>query len=1509
MIILSDLLQKHGKFPVKIEKVLVDKIERPTFGAWKDLMIGALNCLPMIKGHRSCFVTELPAYIEKILLPALGTGNGDYTKHIISLRNFLAHSGRVADDQAKALLQNHQEQFGELLLNLQFFNQYNLITKTAEERVISLNGLPTNGSFHEYKLLIPDILHKDRIFMVTGFETLDLFPLHAFTDVFQYQQDKLERIAVATPLIYFRLNKKGYLEFTALNGKEAFSHEKGSALVRFKELFQLEEWRHMEKAREKKHLIGFNELIADLSEIFVGRKNDIKYVKDCIKQHNAGILWVSGAPGVGKSSFMVKLINDFQGASHYVMIPYIFRNGRPDCSIDDFIESTLQYFQSVIQESIPIEPNRQDRRQQFFNALRIVKKKIKKKILFLIDGIDEVHRLESDLLSYFLKTIGSEVVCVCAGRPEALLEKMLKKQDAIWLFPNGLPKLDDEAIRAMLTAHLGRIKYDLFARDSNDNGLYRNEFIEVLVKKSDGLPLYIRMLIEDILTGKWTIDDENRLPNGLPAYFEQILGNLRVSSIGGVLTAIFSLLACSKEPITKSAVKSLLSDYHLRRTSNWETTFQESFEFGHMMLRRAATPDENEGWTFYHEGFREHLLSTEVVKPDIEWSQQTWLKYCIQILSENEDFSLAPYIFRKGIEHLLDDGKTVNAVGFLTNFDYLMRRLKVLPGTTGVLDVSSDWQRLQSVIKLDDNASIWEDFWRTKEHLLLRCNDNWPAYKIFLQLAWEHAKNSPLTLAAEAWILSGKCDWYWLRLKKIHRPDNLQKNACSKIIKGHNVGARTISIDPKGELILSGYEDGLIKLWDFKKGRWLKTFEGHTASVRACPFTQDSSRFVSVSYDGTVKIWDITESKCLKTLEIHDDWITCAAISPNGKYVITGSKDKTTRLWNLSTMEHMRIIGKHESEVMSVAWHPDNERILSGCASPDSKMRMWNIETGLCEQIFAGHRSSIRSADISFSGRMVVSGSYDQTIRIWNLKTGECLRVFGEPWPSLKGHTSWVRGVRFTPDEKQIVSVSNDKTVRIWNIETQQCESVFEGHVAGIRELAVSPDGQSAATCATHPDNSIRIWNINTPIVSRKEIGHLGNIYAYALSPDRFLVATGSGHPDHDVRVWSLKTGKCIVHLKGNGFWITSLAFSHDSSSLVSGTRDGQIRIWDLSTQTCIKQLKGLDNRILATIFSKDGEKIISGGYNESVFIWSRLTGEKMQVLEGHSDWIYALAVDHSGHYLAAGLGDGKIYIWEIDSGKQYKIMQAHKGPIRSVAFHPDSSVLYSIGVDDVVKNWDVISGVCTQKNSLELFSHHYPKNISLLQPDHSNDYFSSKINKIGIELNTTEPMHWCSEQVQSSFSGSSIAVLERVSSVYIIRLLEAVNGHKIVKPEQLRSGSNVEHRQSDSVQEIPRQSVIHAVVILGWVLENRDKVTDGLFVDVQRILNLSNEDREHTFQHIKSASVESRWANRIPELISRSIDRVEKAFAAGFFSQKSPLGRQLEQLMEDAALFIKRVE
>jgi tetratricopeptide (TPR) repeat protein len=197
----------------------------------------------------------------------------------------------------------------------------------------------------------------------------------------------------------------------------------------------------------------------------------------------------------------------------------------------------------------------------------------------------------------------------------------------------------------------------LFERDEGE----RNRFVEAVTRKSEGLPLYVRMVIEDLKAGRLTVWDEEKLPEGLKGYYEKLLERLQVSDIGTVLTSLFCILAWAKEPITEGMIKFLLQTHNLASTQRWDELPRRALEHGHLMLQRRPTSDGEAGWMIYHDSFRQHLLESGTVSASREWAQERWLEVCKdwKVLASQEP-SLYRYVLRHYDEHLYDKWRMSN---------------------------------------------------------------------------------------------------------------------------------------------------------------------------------------------------------------------------------------------------------------------------------------------------------------------------------------------------------------------------------------------------------------------------------------------------------------------------------------------------------------------------------------------------------------------------------------------------------------------------------------------------------------------------------------------------------------------------------------------------------------------------------------------------------------------------------------------------------------------------------
>ena len=184
----------------------------------------------------------------------------------------------------------------------------------------------------------------------------------------------------------------------------------------------------------------------------------------------------------------------------------------------------------------------------------------------------------------------------------------------------------------------------------------------------------------------------------------------------------------------------------------------------------------------------------------------------------------------------------------------------------------------------------------------------------------------------------------------------------------------------------------------------IATLEGHTDRVSSVSFSPDGTTLVSGSDDGRIKLWDVAAGQGIATLSGHRSSVSSVSFSPDGTTLASGAGDRTVKLWNVAAREHIATLW-HRDGVHSVSFSPDGTMLASGAG--DSTVRLWEVATG--ENIATlMHPYSVFSVAFSPDGTMLASGSSYSTVKLWEVATGEHIAT-------LEGHTDWVQSYRFPP--------------------------------------------------------------------------------------------------------------------------------------------------------------------------------------------------------------------------------------------------------------------------------------------------------------------------------------------------------------------------------------------------------------------------------------------------------------------------------------------------------------
>jgi small GTP-binding protein len=251
-----------------------------------------------------------------------------------------------------------------------------------------------------------------------------------------------------------------------------------------------------------------------------------------------------------------------------------------------------------------------------------------------------------------------------------------------------------------------------------------------------------------------------------------------------------------------------------------------------------------------------------------------------------------------------------------------------------------------------------------------------------------------------------------------------------------------------------------------------------------------------------------------------------------------------------------------QGEITSLDWAPNNKEFASGACSGNNVIVIWNAATLEQKRRMIGHQAGIISLAWSPDGKLIASGSYDNTIRLWNVENEKSSIV-------LESHSEKVISVSFSTDDYFLASKSEDNTVRIWNRATWSEVAKFHEDVRVNRwppgNLAFHPNRPMLATLGNR-DKIIRIWELDEAILREQAQESVHYTTAkLVLVGDSGVGKTGLG--------WRLAHDEFKEHESTHGqqFWaIPELGLQRKDGT------ECEAVLWDLAGQHVYRQIHSI---------------------------------------------------------------------------------------------------------------------------------------------------------------------------------------------------------------------------------------------------------------------------------------------------------------------------------------------
>ena len=849
------------------------------------------------------------------------------------------------------------------------------------------------------------------------------------------------------------------------------------------------------------------------------------------------VFWLTGGPGTGKSAVAARLAHSGRAR---VMAVHFCRHDRPDRrdaaqvirSIAFQMSTRLGDYRSIL---LALQRSGEDLNGRsalelfdllIANPLRYELgggRSASDKHLIVLDALDETLDASgrSDLLylvSQEVSKLPDWVGLVVTSRPEPAIQRKLKA--------HGLHAIasDDPRNMADLKSFAQR-----WLRSLGLSGRQHGLTLRSVLEAAAGNFLYLRQLEQSVARGVIEVamlGERDLLPAGLPGlyayWFERRFVDL--PTYQAQVRPLMELMLASREPLPLGLATKVLDwdDYQrlgvLDQLGSLCVAGDDHLVFFHKSLRDWIGDAQAAGSSWFASERAGHVRLAGALLATLE---------PVQAL----DASITAYGLRHLPEHLKRAGQGEALARALTDFSFAMRR-----ADGGALEHAlQDYRTVRSDAGSAEPLKAWADCLLGGAHLLRRATPQWPASRILLQLALEHADSSAITQAAQAWLTLGLCDWTWLR--QMERPKRFTPSPVLCVLEGHRDEVRGAQALENNRL-LSWSDDGTLRIWDMARGLCEAVFDARDGEALRAAGSIGGELLWSISQAG-VRLWSIESELCVAHVTGEFAEPVLALLRESQDLQDLQGQEPPVFLARVCEFE-TRLAGQHGDTIMGMLRLADRSLLTWSCEDvmrselpaggsgwrlsdvpgmvqgltllwPD-RAACWisngviiviDVASGAVAGEYCGHGRGINGIARLDEGHFVSWGE-DHTVRVWRLGESVACAV-------LKGHTDAVHGLLIR-DADNVVSWSSDGTLRQWTLDATRCCAacdILATRPAGMKGACFLPEDRLVLWA---DDGNLQIWN-QARTSCRLDLDYVDGLKE--LDPQRVVSWAGSS-----LRVW-----------------------------------------------------------------------------------------------------------------------------------------------------------------------------------------------------------------------------------------------------------------------------------------------------------------------------------------------------------------------------------------------------
>ncbi|MDP6442849.1 MAG: hypothetical protein QGG36_05350 [Pirellulaceae bacterium] len=484
----------------------------------------------------------------------------------------------------------------------------------------------------------------------------------------------------------------------------------------------------------------------------------------------------------------------------------------------------------------------------------------------------------------------------------------------------------------------------------------------------------------------------------------------------------------------------------------------------------------------------------------------------------------------------------------------------------------------------------------------------------------------------------------------------------STAVAGNAANVRGVAVSANSAWLAAACDDKHVRVWagaDLTKPKWILPLD---AACRAAAFTANSLQLATADDSGSVRVWNLASGLELQRFANHTGSAATVVCCPNNTQFVSGGLDKSLRVHQLGVASVFRA---GELNLLSCEVLPNGTQAVT--LDEKGAIQYWMLSNGQPVRQLAAAPEPLRAISARADSQQL-AGVGEKGLYFWTLNNGQIPVQVTVDKP--------LRSAAFSPDNLKLLTLTDDGESRIYGTADGVLLRRQATAAAAHDAIFLSDNRQFLAATES---GELERWTYAAPASVRTMTGHGGNVYGLAVSPKGETLASCSA--DQSIRIWNGVTGAQVRALTGHQGPVYGVAFSADGALLVSCGKDKTVRLWDVSGGRQLKQINVGDGDLYSVAFHPDGRRVVAGGVDRMLRVVDVFAGTEQSVIKGHKDYIYRVRFNATGtRVLSAGYG-GNLHVWNLADGQSLH-HQRLPTVVNAASYAPDGTRIVVAGGD-----------------------------------------------------------------------------------------------------------------------------------------------------------------------------------------------------------------------------------